>query len=146
MRPTKFAVLVLAAFVSGALARGAWADEEKVPLDKLPKAVSDAVKKRFPGAELSGASKETENGKTVYEITLGHGGHKMDVTFGGDGQLQGIEKEISPKDLPKPVANALEGKYPKATHKTIEEVIKVKDGKEYLESYEVLLVTADKKT
>ena len=30
----------------------ACADEEKVPLDKLPKAVLDAVKAKFPGAEL----------------------------------------------------------------------------------------------
>ena len=26
------------------------ADEEKLPLDKVPKAVADAAKKRFPGA------------------------------------------------------------------------------------------------
>ncbi len=38
----------------------AWADEgkeEKVPLDKLPKAVTDAVKAKFEGAELVSASK-----------------------------------------------------------------------------------------
>src|SRR5947209_5648528 len=42
------------------------ADEEKVPLDKVPKAVIEAVKKRFPRAELVGASTEKTGDKTVY--------------------------------------------------------------------------------
>jgi hypothetical protein len=47
--------------------------------------------------------------------------------------------------MPKVVTEALEAKYPQATYKMIEEVIKVKDGEEKLEYYEVLLVTAEKK-
>ena len=44
------------------------ADEEKVPLDKLPKAVADGFKKRFPKADPTGATKEkADDGKTVYE-------------------------------------------------------------------------------
>ena len=45
-------------------------DEEKVALDKLPKTVVDAVKVRFPDAELKEASKETEKGKTTYEVGI----------------------------------------------------------------------------
>jgi hypothetical protein len=40
--------------------------------------------------------------------------------------------------MPKVVTEALEAKYPQATYKMIEEVIKVKDGEEKLEYYEVL--------
>ena len=40
----------------------------------------------------------------------------------------------------------MEKKYPKATYKLAEEVIKVEDGKEKLSYYEVVVVTADKKT
>ena len=58
----------------------------------------------------------------------------------------GMEKEMAAKDLPKAVTDTLESKYAKATYKTVEAVIKIKDGKEKLEQYEVLLVTADKKT
>ncbi|VTR92942.1 unnamed protein product [Gemmata massiliana] len=36
------------------------ADEEKVPLEKVPKAVREAAKKRFPKAEVVDASKEIE--------------------------------------------------------------------------------------
>jgi hypothetical protein len=62
------------------------------------------------------------------------------------GAITTIEKEVAFKDLPRAVADAYEAKYPKATYKTVEEVIKVTDGKEKLEYYEAVLVTADKKT
>jgi hypothetical protein len=132
-------------FAFAATAGGARADEEKVPLDKVPRAVLDAVKKRFPDAEVKGAEKETEDGKTVYEIAIKNKGQNIEVTLTPEGTLTEIEKQIEAKDLPKAVSEALDKKYPKATFKTIEEVIKVKDGKENLEYYEVLLVTAEKK-
>lgn len=123
----------------------ALADEEKVPLDKLPKAVSEAVKKRFPDAKMLSAEKETDNGKTVYEVAVKDKGQNIEVTLTPEGDITEIEKQIEAKDLPKAAAEALEKKYPKATYKMIEEVIKVKDGKENLEYYEVLLVTVEKK-
>jgi hypothetical protein len=66
------------------------------------------------------------------------------VTLTADGKIVEIEKEISAKALPKAVAEALEEKYPEATYRKVEEVIKVKNGEEKLEYYEVLLVTAEK--
>ena len=136
----------ISAAVLGLAAGGARADEEKVALDKLPEPVVAAVKKRFPHGEMTGASKETEDGKTVYEVSVKDGGTKLDVTVSADGKIAGIEKGIAAKDLPQAVTEALAKKYPHATHKTVEEVIKVADGKETTEYYEVLLVTADKKT
>lgn len=122
------------------------ADEEKVPLDKLPKAVTDAVKKRFPKLEPKEATKEvTEDKKTVYEVTLTEDKKNIDVTLTPEGIIVMIEKEIDRKDLPKAVAAAIDAKYPDATYKICEEIIPVKDGKETLESYEVLLETKDKK-
>jgi uncharacterized membrane protein YkoI len=126
-------------------AASAAADEEKVPLDKLPKAVVDAVKARFPDAKLVGAEKETENGKTVFEVAIKNKDQNIEVTLTPEGEIVEIEKEISAKDLPEKVTKALQAKYPKATYKTIEEVIKVDKKKEKLAYYEVLLVTADKK-
>jgi hypothetical protein len=124
---------------------GARADEEKVPLDKLPKAVVDGVKKRFPDAELVGAEKENENGKTVYELAIKNKGQNVSVTLTPEGALVEIENEIAASALPKAVADALERKYPKATLKKVEEVIPVRNGKEKLEYYEILLVTAGNK-
>jgi uncharacterized membrane protein YkoI len=121
------------------------AGEEKVPLDKLPKAVKDAVLKRFPKADLKSAEKENENGKIVYEVAIVYKDQKIEVTLTPEGKITEIEKQIAAKDMPKEVTKTLEDKYPKATYKMIEEVIKVKDNKEKLEYYEVLLETADKK-
>lgn len=138
-------VVALAAVVVLTITTG-WAGEEKVPLDKLPKAITDAVKKRFPKAELVEAAKETEKDKTEYEVSIKDGTTRIDVMLTPEGVITLIEREIAAKDLPKVVTDALAEKYPKATLTTVEELIKVTDGKESLDVYEVLLVTADKKT
>jgi uncharacterized membrane protein YkoI len=122
-----------------ATALPAAAGEQKVPLEKLPKAVKAAFAKHFPGATADKASSEKENGKTVYEIAFTFKGAKTDATFEGDGTLVDVEKEVAAKDLPRRVAAALEAKYPKATYKKAEEISKG-DGKPT--AYEVLLVTA----
>jgi hypothetical protein len=123
----------------------AGAQEEKVPLDKLPKPVSGAVKKRFPTAEPLKASKETEDGKTVFEVTIKDKGHNIDVTVTPEGKITGFEKTIDGKDVPKAAADALKAKYPGATYELYEEVYHVKDGKESLNYYETVLVAKDKK-
>ena len=137
--------LAMAAVAVFVLAAPVRADEEKVPLDKVPKAVLEAAKKRFPKAEVVGASTEKVDDKTVYEIELKEGGKTIDVTLTPEGAIVTIEQQIDFKDLPKPVAEALEKKYPKATYKIVEAVYAVKDGKEALGYYEVELTTADKK-
>lgn len=137
--------LAMAAVAALVFAVATRADEEKVPLDKLPKGVLEAAKKRFPKAEVVGASKETEKDKTVYEVELKENGKTIDVTLTPEGAIVLIEQEIDAKDLPKAVTAALEKKYPKATYKIVEAVYAVKDGKEALDFYEVLVATADKK-
>ena len=133
---------VLTLLVMGSAVRG---DEEKVPLDKVPKAVIDGVKARFPDAKLMSAETEKEGDKVVYEIAITNKDQKIEVTLTPDGKIMEIENQIAAKDLPKVVKETLESKYPQATYQMIEEVIKIKEGKEHLEYYEVLLVTADKK-
>jgi len=124
-----------------AVARGG---EEKVPADKVPKPVMEAVKARFQGAKVTGAGRETEEGKPVYEVTIKHKGQQIDVTLTPEGAILAIEKEITAKELPRAVRKALRGKYPKAMYKIVEEIIKVQKKEEKLAYYELLLVTADK--
>ena len=133
-----------AAVLMAAAATAAWADE-KVDLDKVPKAVVDAVKARFPDAEIKGAEKETEDGKLFYEIEILNKKEELDVELTPDGDLSEIEKEIEYKDLPKAVSKALEEKYPKAEFKEVEEVTKVEKKTEKLAYYEVQVKTADQK-
>jgi Putative beta-lactamase-inhibitor-like, PepSY-like len=134
--------LLAASVVAVALAvlsftAAAWADEEKIPLDKVPKVVLDAVKAKYPGAELVGAAKETVKDKVEYEVIFKYKGHNYDVILTPEGKITVIEKEIPVKDLPKAVTKALDEKYPKATYKKAEELTKGNDV-----SYEVVLVTA----
>jgi hypothetical protein len=135
-------VAALACIVGSAALR---ADEERVPLDKLPRAVSESVKKRFPAAQLTKASKETENGKTEYEVVIKDGGAKVDVIVDPEGSITAIERSIAISKLPGAVRATLDGKYKGATYKAAEEVIKVNGTKETLDCYEVVLTKSDKK-
>ena len=104
------------------------ADEVSVPLDKVPQAVLDAVKKRFPKAELKEAAKETDGDKVEFEVSLMDGTTKYDVMSTPEGKLTLIEKTVASKDLPPAVLALVEGKYPKCTIKVAEEMYKVTDG------------------
>lgn len=132
------AMAILVGGLAGALARD---EEEKIALDKVPKAVLKVVKAKFKDAELVSAEKETKDKKVVYEISLKLKGKTVEVSATPDGKIISIEKTIAAKDLPKAVTETLESKYPKATIKVAEEIM---EGEKL--SYEVLLVTADKKT
>ncbi len=133
-----FAMPAAAIVLLPLLTAGVWADdEEKIPLDKVPRAVLDTVKAKFPGAQLTSASKDNENGKIAYEVALKYKDHTYEAIVAPDGKLIAVEKAIAVKDLPKAVAAAVEAKYPKATIKTAEEI--TKDNKV---TYEVHLITA----
>jgi hypothetical protein len=120
--------------------------DDNVPVEKLPKAVVDTLKKRFPKGELTKASKSGEGDKTKFEVSVKEGTLKADVDLTAAGVITGMEKQIAEADLPKVIAAAVKAKQPKGTVKTCEEVIAVKDGKEVLEYYEVVVETPDKKT
>jgi hypothetical protein len=132
--------LVLVALV--APSRG---DEQKIPLGDVPKVVLDAIKAKFPAAELKKAAKEVEDGKTTYEISLKDKTTDVDVAVSAEGKILEIERAIDPKDLPRKVKDAIEAKYPKATVKKAEVLIEFENGAEET-SHEVQIVTADGKS
>ena len=119
------------------------ADDEKVPLSDVPKAVLDAVKAKFPKTEIKQAIKEVEDGKTSYEIETKEAGRAIDLTLKPDGTILSVEKEVAVADLPKAVTAAIEAKYPRATIGKAELLLEYEDGKEESE-YEVAVTTADK--
>jgi uncharacterized membrane protein YkoI len=118
---------------------------EKLSFDKAPKAVQEAVKARFPGADVTSIEKETEDGKVVYDIELKHQGRKYEMDIHEDGTVIEIEKEIPLKDVPAAVTKTLKEKFPTATVKEVMEVNKVKGRVETPDHYEVTIETADKK-
>jgi Putative beta-lactamase-inhibitor-like, PepSY-like len=113
--------------------------EESVALDKVPKAVIDAVKAKFAGVTITEASKEEEDGKTFYELALTFQGHKLDVLAQSDGKIVEVERQIETGDLPKPVAVSVKAKYPKGSIKKAEEVTKGT-----VTSFEVIIGTGDR--
>ncbi len=120
--------------------------DAKIAPDKLPKAVLDSIKGRFPGADITSAEKEIEDNQVVYDIELKHKGRKYEMDIKEDGTIIEIEKEIASKDVPKAITKAVLGKYPKATIKEVMEVNKVKGKEETPIHYEVTIETAEKKT
>ncbi len=131
------------------VATSAWAEDEKAQKlspDKLPKKVMDTIKKRFPGAEITSAEKEKEDGKVVFDIELKHQGRKYEMDILEDGTLVEIEKEVKLSDLAAEVTKAIKAKFPDAKIKEVMEVNKVKDGKETPDHYEVTLETKNKKS
>jgi uncharacterized membrane protein YkoI len=115
---------------------------DKIEVSQLPKPVSDAVKKKYPKAEVRAAEKGDEDGKTVFEISITNGKDKMDVTIDPAGKILLVEKEVAEKDLPKTVLATAKAKHPQGTVKLCEELWK--DDK--LSGYEVTIETPDKKT
>jgi hypothetical protein len=92
------------------MAQGA---QEKVPLDKLPKEVTDAVKAKFPMADIKRATKETENGKTIYEVIFNNEKVHLHAIVTAEGKLTEIHRHVEMKDVPAVVVKAVEAKYPK---------------------------------
>jgi len=139
---------LLTAVVAGLLlaqpAAGAQ-DKDKLGLDKIPKKVMNALKAKFPKAKIQKWTQEKEGDAVLYDIELTQEGRKFEADIREDGTIHNWEKEIAAKDLPKAVRRAVDKKYPKATLKEIMQITAVKDGKEALEGYEVVLETADKK-
>jgi hypothetical protein len=122
------------------------AAEEAVPLDKIPKAVKDALLSKFPKAKIDKCTRAKEGGAVVYDIEFHQqNGRKAEADIKEDGTWINYEKEIDAKDLPKAVRDAIEKKYPKSTLKEIMAETEVKGKDEKLSAYEVVLETADKK-
>jgi uncharacterized membrane protein YkoI len=61
--------------------------EEKVTVDQLPAAVTDAVKKAVPDGTITEAEKEVEKGQTVYEMDVKKGDTKYEVKTTEDGKV-----------------------------------------------------------
>jgi hypothetical protein len=114
------------------------ADEEKVSVDKLPAAVTKALKRKFPKAEIEKATKEVEDGNTVYEVELEIKDRSVDVSLKADGTILEIEREVPADELPEAVRKKLAASYPKAKIEKAEEVTKGEDGPV---RYEVAITT-----
>jgi len=119
--------------------------KDKLDLDTIPKKVMAALKAKFPKAEIHHWIKAKDGDIVVYDIEFKQEGRKFEADIKEDGTIHNWEKDVAVKDLPDAVKKAVEKKYPKSTLKEIMEITAVKNGKDELEGYEIVLETADRK-
>lgn len=112
---------------------------------EIPKAVMDALKAKFPKAKIDKWTREQEGGVVLFDIEFKQDGRKFEADIKEDGAIHNWEKAIAARDLPGAVKKAIVKKYPKARMKEIMKITAVKDGKDELEGYEIVLETADRK-
>lgn len=131
---------MVAFFFLASLALGQEDKETKLKPGDVPAAVTAAVARQYPNAQVSGWSKEMEDGKTTYEASVIDGSSKRDVVLAENGSLLAIEEALQASDLPATVRRAIHAKYPKASVRKAE---KISHGDEV--QYEVVLAKASKK-
>jgi uncharacterized membrane protein YkoI len=119
-------------------------DAKKLTPAEIPAAIMHTVKARLPGAQVTSAEKETENGSVVYDLEMKDGGRKYEMDIKEDGTLVEIEKQVMEKDVPEAITNAVKAKYPSATIHEVMEVNKVEGTKETPQHYEVVIATGGK--
>ena len=147
---TTIASFLLVAAIAAPLSH---ADDEKpVAETDVPKAVADAIHKKFPGAKASGWAKEEENKKVVFEAkvevtTKGKDGkdvvRKVEVGLAEDGKILVEEEVVAQDTLPDTVKKAIAaGTHAKAKISRVERLIR--EEKADAATYEVLFTENDK--
>lgn len=115
------------------------------PKDLLPAVVLQTIQQRFPDAKIESFEIGEENRQEVYEIQLEQNDLRIDVTVSTNGQLMWIESELAFENLPQPVQETVTRRYAKHEVLHSEAVIKVANGKEVLDHYDILLGSPDNK-
>ena len=134
---TLFVILVLS--VSTASAQD---NEKKVKMSDLPEAVRKTVREQSKGATIRGLAKETENGKTSYEVELKVNGHNRDVLIDANGAVLAVEEQVALNALPPAVREELMRKAGKGKILIVESITK----NDVLVEYEAQVSTAGKKS
>lgn len=88
------------------------AQEKKIARKDVPAAVLSAFEKSYPKATPKGFSKESEKGKTYYEIESVEGRTTRDILYLADGTVAEVEEGVSASDLPASVKTSVIKKYP----------------------------------
>ena len=147
MYARKLAFALVASF-SAALLIGVIARAGDVKEADVPKAVLEAVKKKYPGASLLGFEREEAAGKVSFEVKLEvkqeKKSRRIDVDLAPDGKILCEEEKIAASELPEAVTKGLAAsKYAMWTIKKTERV--VKDEKDADPSFELVVTDAKQK-
>src|SRR5262245_47057743 len=98
-------VMLAIVFTTTAFAMQESSKEEKIKTSQLPAAVAEAVKSNCPGCGIDKATREVENGVTVYDIEFKGG--KGEIALAEDGSVIDRETAVSLKDVPPAALEAI---------------------------------------
>jgi hypothetical protein len=110
MRPLSL-ILAFGALAFSGGTSSLWAQEQKISCDAVPAPVRASFEKAYAKADMSSCLKETEKGKTSYEIDSKSGENRLTVRFQADGKVIRAEETIATADVPEPVKQAAQKKY-----------------------------------
>ena len=131
-------IVVMSLFVASSFVS---AQDPKLTLDDVPKAVKKTVKTNYPTAKIRNVLKEkNEEGATVYEVEMTIKGKAVDIMVDAEGDIEVIEEEIDAEDLPKAVQAVASKTFPKGK---ISKAEKVTDEDKKV-TYEVFVKVGDK--
>jgi hypothetical protein len=82
--------------------------EQKMTMETIPAAAAKAIKEQAGGAQITGVSKEEDEGKTVYEAKVNANGSVREISVDGDGKLVSDEQVIQLSEAPAAVRKAIE--------------------------------------
>lgn len=72
--------------------------EREVEIKDLPKAVTDAIKKKYPNAKMEEAEEVTADNKTTYEVAVKNGKKELELTLDASGKILKEEEEDEDED------------------------------------------------
>ena len=79
--------------------------EERIKVAQIPAVVTQSIKTNCPNCVITKASREVENGVTVYDLEFKRGQGEMDVA--ADGSIIDRETVTKEKDVPAPALAAI---------------------------------------
>ena len=119
------------------------AGEGKLAMKDLPKAVQATVQEETQGADIVGLSKETDQGKTIYEVETKVKGRTRDMLIDAKGTLIEVEEEIDLASLPAAVQAEVKKSIGKAKLIKLESVA---NGAKVSTGYSALVESAGKQS
>ena len=100
--------LFISLFLSIVFVSFAPAAEKRIKKTDLPPAVLKTAEEQAKGATVKGYAKETEDGRTFYEVETVAGGRTRDILIDTSGKLVEVEEQRDLDSVPAPVKTALQ--------------------------------------
>lgn len=98
--------------------------EQSVKKNNVPKPILEAFQKAYPKATIKGFSKETDQGKLIYEVESIEGRVSRDISYTADGTVITIEERLPVDELPSAVKSSLAKEFPKVKVSKAEKITK----------------------